>query len=68
MFYSRGYIRIPTMKKHLYNVQVWSKQGGRYVHTQTARWSVPYPIAQSIKKNMEANDLAHFQFIKIVKA
>jgi hypothetical protein len=51
----------------MYDLQLWEKVGTDYRHAATIIVNQPYAICKAQKKNQEANSLAHFQFLKIVK-
>ena len=50
----------------MHDLQLWEKRGTEYVHFSTPVTNQPYAICKAKKTAMEANTLAHFQYLKIV--
>lgn len=51
----------------LFDLKRFSKNGYYYRHVETIIYAKPYAICKAKKKEIEANGLEHFEFLKIDK-
>ena len=49
-----------------YNLELWKKVNGKWVHSETVIWNAPYSLCKGEKVKRNAYK-AHFEYYKIVK-